>query len=469
MKIQSKLARRISLLLAVSMLLIAGCSAGPAKKESNEQQTLKVMFSDEGYFYQLYGDLFTMRNPNVEIEVVSTQSIYNGEVTDYEKAYKDFVEKEQPDILMLDSSYYETFVNEGQLLELDSLISGDKYNTDTIYPGLIDMLKEKGGGKLYGLAPSFYGNALFYNADLFAKYGIEVPQDGITWQGVLDLARRFPTDGDEKTRVYGFGEQYGGTNLENLASRIAGTEGLQSINPDTMKITVNTDGWKRAYKLALDGIESNALYNPKDGGFQGGTMEEYYQSQPFLMGRMAMTINGPYMLQNLKEASSAIKDYKPFQIGIVAGPVDPATPDQTRDAYMNRIFSIRAGSPNADAAWEFIKFVSGDEFAKIKSRTLNDGLLSRMGASREYNGVSLEPFYKLKPVFNNVPKNADKIPSDFYMQYYEISSRELGLVEKKSKSIDEALQTLEKEGQALLDKLVKEQANKKEDGTSGKE
>lgn len=458
-----------SLFLAVSILLVAGCSAGPAKKESNEQQSLKVMFSDESYFYQLYGDLFTMKHQNIDIEVINMQSLYNGEVTDYKKAFKDFVEKEQPDVLMLDSSNYETFVNDGQLMELDPLISEDKYATDTIYPGLIDMLKEKGGGKLYGLAPSFYGNALFYNADLFAKYGIEVPQDGITWQGVLDLARRFPTEGDEKTRVYGFGEQYGGTTLENLASRIAGTEGLQSINPDTMKITLNTDTWKRAYKLALDGLASNALYNPKDGGFQGGTMEEYYQSQPFLMGRMAMTIDGPYLLQNLKEAKAAIKDYKPFQIGVVAGPVDPAMPDQTRDAYLNRILAIRAGSPNVDAAWEFIKFVNGDEFAKIKSRTLNDGLLARMGTSTEYNGVSLEPFYKLKPVFDSTQANADKIPGDFYMQFQPIASRELELVEKKSKSIDEALQAIEQEGQVLLDKLVKEQADKKESETGDKE
>ncbi|MEK5478122.1 extracellular solute-binding protein [Paenibacillus sp. FSL R5-0407] len=451
-----------SLFLTISLLLVAGCSAGPAAKEKETQQSLKVMFGDEGYFYQTYGDLFAMKYPNIDIEVVSTNSLYNGEQTDMDKAFSDFVEKEQPDVIMMDNNNFEKFTSEGKLMELDTLIDKDKYSTDTIFPGLLEMLKEKGGGKLYGLAPSFYGSVIYYNADLFAKYGVEVPHDGMTWQEILETARRFPADGDEKTRIYGYGEQYGGTTLENLASRIASTQGLKAINPDTMKITLDTDSWKQTYKLAQDALASNAIYNPKDGGFQGGTMEEYYQSQPFLMGRMAMTVDGVYFLQNLKQAKSSIKDYKPFQIGIAAGPADPSNPDTSRDIYLGRIFGIRANSPNVDAAWEFMKFVNGDEYAKIKSRTMNDGVLSRMGMSKEYDGVSLDAFYKLKPSPEDTYRNMEKVPNDFYTQYYPIVSKEIGLVESKSKSVDEALKAIQQEGQVILDKAVKEQASKKD-------
>ena len=91
---------------------------------------------------------------------------------------------------------------------MDTYIEKDKYNLEGIYPGLIDMLKEIGGSKLYGLSPSFYGNAVLYNKDLFNKYGVDLPHDGMSWQDILDLARRFPTEGDEKTRVYGYGDNY---------------------------------------------------------------------------------------------------------------------------------------------------------------------------------------------------------------------------------------------------------------------
>lgn len=451
--------------LALCVLLLAGCMSG-TKNEVAQQSTIKVMFHDESYFFQQYGDLFSMKHPNINIEVVSTQGIYSGENTDYEKAFEELVEKEQPDVVMLNTGNFEKFATSGKLQELDTLIERDKYDIETIYPGLLDLLKETGEGKLYGMAPSFYGNVIYYNADLFEKYGVDLPHDGMTWQEIIDTARRFPTEGDEKTRVYGYGNQYGGLSLEHLASSIATTQGLQAINPDTLKITLNTDSWKQAYKMAMDATESDALYNPENNGFTGGTMEEYYQSQVFLMGRLAMTTESSYMLQSLKEAKNVIKDYKPFKVGMVAGPVDPATPDKTRNLYFSEVFSIRANSANTDAAWEFIKFINGTEYAKVKSRTMNNGLLSRMGFSNEFDGHNLDVFYKLKPTFDNNSRNMDKIPMDFYAQYQPILDREIALVKDKSKSIDEALKAIEEEGQVILDQAVKNQADKKASGNS---
>ncbi|RRJ67643.1 extracellular solute-binding protein [Paenibacillus oralis] len=466
---KSKLVHK-ALLVLLCGVVFAGCSSAPAK-ETGQRSSFKIMYADESYFFQQYGDLFAMQYPNIDIEVVSMNSIYSGDNQDYDKAFADFVEKEQPDVLMLGTDNYEKYATAGKLQELDTLIERDKYDTGSIYPALLEILKEKGGGKLYGLAPSFYGSALYYNADLFAKYGVEVPHDGMTWQEIIDTARRFPTDGDEKTRVYGFGNDYG-MSMGNLASAIAGTQGLKYINTDTMKITLNTDSWKQAYKLAKDAVDSGTIYNPKDGGFRSGTLEEYYQSQAFLMGRMAMTTSNSYLLRNIKDAKNTLKDYKPFQVGIVAGPVDPAEPDKSRDIYFNELFAIRANSPNADAAWEFLKFVNGEPFAKIKSRSLNNGLLSRMGNSKEYDGVNLDVFYKLKPNLDGASSlDNDKIPRKFHSQYQSIVDRELKLVEENKKSIEEALQTMEQEGQTVLDKTVKDEAAKKngEQGDDGSE
>ncbi|TYA11309.1 extracellular solute-binding protein [Paenibacillus faecis] len=455
---------RKALVLFLCGVVFGGCSSAPAK-EAEQRSSFKIMYMDdmdESSFFQQYCDLFTMQHPNIDIEVVSPFSIFREEVQDYNKAFADLVEKEQPDVVLLRMDTYEKFAAEGKLLDLNTLIERDKYDLKGIYPALIEILKEKGGGKLYGLSPSFYGSALFYNADLFAKYGVEVPHDGMTWQEIIDTARRFPTDGDEKTRVYGLGSGDGGMSLESLASAIAGTQGLKYINTDTMKITLNTDAWKQVYKLAKDAIDSGTIYNPMDGGFQGGTIEAYYQSQPFLMGRMAMTSGSAYLLRSMKEAKSTLKDYKPFQVGVIAGPVDPAEPETTRDIDINEIFTIRANSPNLDAAWEFLKFVNGEKFAKVKSRSMNNGFLSHMGIAKEYDGVNLDVFYKLKPSLDGASSlDNDKIPRDFYAQYQPIVDRELKLVEEKKKSIEEALQTIEQEGQVVLDKAVKEEAAKK--------
>ncbi|MED4954109.1 extracellular solute-binding protein [Paenibacillus macerans] len=453
------------MLVMICGLLFAGCAGGPAKQEA-QTSTLKVMFWDESYFFSQYGDMFAMKNPNIEIEVANTQSIYNDEEKDYDKAFAKFVEKEQPDIILLNSNKnYEKFASEGKLMDLDTLIAKDKYDISTIYPALIDLLKEKGGGKLYGLTSSFNVNAIYYNADLFAKYGVEPPHDGMTWQEIIDTARRFPTDGDKDSRIYGYGARYGKA-FDELASSIAMTQGLQVLNPDTKKMTINSDSWKKVFQLALDGVKSKAIYDPGDDGFSSGTMEEYYKSQPFIMGRMAMTIDGTNLLQNLKDAKNSVRDYKPFQIGIVAGPVDPALPDSTREVSFNEIFAIRSDSPNADAAWEFLKFINSEEFAKVKSRTLNNGLMSRMGVVKDYEGQSLDAFYKLKPADSSDGyMGISDAPNSFYGQFQQIKDRELDPVQKGSKSLDEALEKIQADGQVALDKAYQEEeAQKKKDG-----
>lgn len=448
-----------ALLLLLCGVLFTGCSSTP-NKEKELRSSLKIMYMDAGYFATQYGDVFSSKYPNIDVEVVSTSSIYQGNTQDFNKALADLIEKEQPDVVSLSMDEYEKFAAEGKLMELDTLIQRDKYDIASIYPALIDILKDKGEGKLFGLAPSFYGNALFYNADLFAKHGVDIPQDGITWKEILDLARRFPTDGDEKTRIYGFGNDYS-MSMDNLASTIAATQGLKSINTDTMKITLNTDSWKQAYQLAKEAIDAGVIYNPKDGGFQGGNIEDFYQSQLFVMGRTAMTTGNAYSLSVMKSAKDAMKDYKPFQVGIVAGPVDPAEPDKSRNIKFNEVFAIRANSPNADAAWEFIKYVNGEDFAKVKSKSLNNGLMSRMGYSKEFEGVSLDVFYKLQPKLEGaVSKDMSKIPQSFYAQYQPIADREMKLVQDNKKSMEEALNTIEQEGQVVLDKAIKDEASK---------
>lgn len=456
-------------LVLLACTLFAGCAARPVQ-ETEQRSNLKVMYSHETSFAQKYGDMFAMNHPNLEIEVVDMQRAYRDRATtglSRDEAIAALIEQEQPDVLHLALEQYADYAAEGKLMQLDPLIERDKYDTGSIYPGLLETLREQGGGKLYGLSPYFRGRALFYNADLFAKYGIETPHDGMTWQEIFDTARRFPTDGGEDTRVYGFGSGDYGMSMKDLVSSIADTHGLKYLDPKTMKMTLNTESWKQAYQLAKQAVDSGAIHNPKNGGFSSGSMEDYYMSQPFVIGRMAMTVGSPYLLYDIKDAKGQVKDYKPFQIGIAAGPVDPAEPNKSRSIHFDEIYAIRANSPNADAAWEFLKFVNGEEYAKVKSRTIDTAVLSRMVGNREYDGVSLEAFYKLKPDLDgNRAQDEAKIPNDFYDPYQQIVDREIKLVEENKKSIEEALQIIEQESQAVLDKAVKVESTKKKGAES---
>ncbi|GGH33401.1 hypothetical protein GCM10008013_38480 [Paenibacillus segetis] len=409
----------------------------------------------ESSFNLQYGDMFAMKYPNIEFEVVSSQDLrLNTGTEDYYNKMNKFIEEEQPDVLILDNSSYETLMSRGMLLEMDPLIKRDNYDTQGIYSAVLDILKEKGTGKLYGLSPNFETSVVYYNVDLFNKYGIELPHDGMSWQEIMDVARLFPTDGDEDNRVYGFSIGNSPLSISYLAAfMFAETQGLQPLNKNAMKVTVNTETWTEMFKLALDVKKSGTLYEPSVGSL-GGSME----SSPFFKGRVAMTTEGPYLLQQFKESQKTVEGINPFQLGIVSGPVDPKEPEMTRNISLREITSIAMNSGNSDAAWEFIKYINGEEFAKAKSRLVNGTLLSRTGFIKEINGLSLDSFYKLKPILSE-SSGSSGIPSSLF----EIMEREMKLVQENKKSLDEAMNTIQTEGQAALDKEHKEaELNKKE-------
>jgi multiple sugar transport system substrate-binding protein len=449
-------------------LLLAGCTTPSAQNNKDTKRVLKVMYWNESYFLQQYGELFSVQYPNTEIQVVGTDLLYNqtdedGNAINHDKAYSDLVEKEKPDVLLLDSNLFPKYATEGKLAELGAMVDRDKYDLTTYSQGILESLKEKGEGKLYGLSPAFRSNAIFYNVDLFKKHGVELPHDGMTWQEIMDLARRFPTDGSKEDRIYGFAlDQSRNLNtVGSLALNFGDTAGINLLNGKTKKVTMDTESWTNIFKLAVDSASSNTIFNPNTEDYSNiTTNEEYYATQPFHMGRVAITVQTNEFLQDVNEVSKNSKNYKPFELGIAAGPVDQANPTKTNGAYLNEIFAISAGSPNMEAAWDFIKFANGESFAKVKGKSLNIGLLAREGISKDYNGISLEAFYKLKP---EMPSDFGEnlIPSSFYEPYHIILKRETGLLQDNKKTVEEALKVIQTEGQVALDQAFKDEETKK--------
>ena len=63
--------------LLACMLLIAACSDNSAMSlKEDEKAVVKIMYWNEQMFFQEYGNLFNVKFPNVEIEVVSSQPLY---------------------------------------------------------------------------------------------------------------------------------------------------------------------------------------------------------------------------------------------------------------------------------------------------------------------------------------------------------------------------------------------------------
>ncbi|MCM3699803.1 ABC transporter substrate-binding protein [Paenibacillus macerans] len=446
------------LLIGLLMIGLAGCTSSPAANTVK----LKVMTYDKEnrYFNNQYGDMFHAENGSIKIQLVRPKSVeLEKTASNYVEALEQSIEQDQLDVLYLSIDDYNRLSAAGFLLDLEPLAVRDHYNIDTIYPSITSFLREQGGGKLYGFAPTFQRQVIFYNIDLFEQYGIEPPHDGMTWQEMLDLAGRFPTDGDEQSRIYG-GFTCFGLNKENpldeLGTRIGLSMGLKAVNLDTMQVTMDTEGWKQAYEQAQAALSTNTLHK---GEFNAD--EDFDGQQLFAKGRQAMLIDDEpswaySVLDYIKSGKSGVK---PFRVGMVVGPVDPSNQEITRDLNLGNdyVYAIRASSSNIDAAWELLKFMQGDDVASKLARRPDHGIPSRMGQTSDYYGINLDGFYHLTSLplghYYDDP-DSSMITDEFKEKYGEIVFRELTQVERSQKSLIDALQSIQREAQVALDEAI---------------
>jgi len=446
--------------VVIASALLAGCSFSGNEETSSTPQALKVMYHSEDGFYRDYGMLFSTAYPGIDISVVSTKSIYrsnsgeNGEEVDYEKAKQELIDKEKPDILLINTSEYEKMAQEGKFIDLEPFIAKDKFDTSGIVPGLIDYMKEIGGGQLYGLPSSFNSQVLFYNKTLFDKFNIPYPTDSMTWNEVIQLARQFPTDGEDEDRIYGLKAGYSGS-LSELSQLIAGSESLSYVNPATKTMTINSAGWKNAVQTAHDAIKSDALYFEAKNNMSYSDRNEYLLNNPFTGNRVAMSLEYSYLIRELKEAANyyskeegkVAKDWD-----IVTVPVSPQMPDQSSGTWYNNIFAISKDAPNAEAAWKLISYISGEEHARVKSKVaFNNGFPIHTKFIKDEEGRNFAAFYKLKPVKPAVNYiEMEKLPKQFGVIFYADMEEQFKAIQDGNKSVDEALDLLQSKGEELL-------------------
>ncbi|MDQ1909001.1 extracellular solute-binding protein [Paenibacillus sp. GD4] len=126
-------------------------------------------------------------------------------------------------------------------VELDGDITDlvKKYNFDLnrFEPSIIDGLRKVGEGKLPGLPFRTNTLGLFYNKDIFDRFGIPYLKDGMTWDEIYDTAKQLTRE-DSGVQYRGFGIRTLGQLLQlNQLSH-------PLLDPATRKSTVNNDAWK---------------------------------------------------------------------------------------------------------------------------------------------------------------------------------------------------------------------------------
>jgi multiple sugar transport system substrate-binding protein len=207
------------------------------KIEITEPVTVKIQVSPnyltEDQVKQYIGDPTKKKYPNISVEVLNFAPNL--------KSLQDMLAKgEKSDMLVTSSVVMDPMRTVGLAMNIEPLIKAANIDLGRYEPGSLQAVKTASGGEYLSALPYANNlNALFYNKDIFDKFGVSYPKDGMTWDDAAELAKKV-------TRNEG-GVQYHGLHPDSTY-RPAGQMGIGFVDPKTMKAALNTDKWKRVFE-----------------------------------------------------------------------------------------------------------------------------------------------------------------------------------------------------------------------------
>jgi multiple sugar transport system substrate-binding protein len=315
---------KISAGLAVGALALAACSSGGASGDDG---------GDGGQEVTFWGNWTGEQATQIETQVEA----FNASQDTYVVTYQPQEEVEAklltaiagggvPDVVLWDRFQTSVYASKGALMALDDLIAEDSVDTSMFYEAALNELTYD--GTVYGIPLTVDNRSLFYNADLLAEAGLEPPTN---WAELADAAEALTVrEGDSLVRS-GFALSDVG-----LFSMWLGQAGGQMVSDDG-QAAFNTPEGLAVLEQWDDLMNNRGVY---DLGFAEGT-------DGFAEGTVAMAYNGPWTLATY----DAIED---LNYGIVAAPAGPNGDQASGLGGFGMI--IPEGAPNAEGAWEFIKW-----------------------------------------------------------------------------------------------------------------
>ncbi|WP_239617330.1 ABC transporter substrate-binding protein [Cohnella mopanensis] len=465
--------------LTLSLLVptLAACNTTKGK-DSETRHTLRVgtMYGskqDETWFRQQFTDIFEFTHSNIDIEVVPAIDYSEMQFEDQSK------QREQPDplekvkaimtgsnpvdVMIFDMSMLNQLVNENMLKQLDPMLKENKMDTTEFVPAVIDGIKDAGNGFLYALTPTFTPSALYYNKKIFTSAGVNFPTDGMSWEQVFTLAKRLKS-GSGKDAIFGFSfNQWGaGDSYWDMQTYAAPLQ-MRVFDDKAETMTVNTPQWESVWKTMSDLYNDHVTPRQEDMQYDQpqseNTFYNPFQGRLFLNGKVAMSV-GDYSLineiQQLNDNSEKLKMEK-LDWDVVTMPYHIGKEDIGGNVYLSSLSGINVKAANPDDAWEFVKFMNGKDWAKLKSRSTYE-LSARKDFVKVRDGMSynVEAFTKMKPApqLNSTLKDQELYREKPNLQMVsELGNRAYAEVIQGKKTVKEALAQWETKGNDLLQKI----------------
>lgn len=241
-----------------------------------------------------------------------------------------------PDVVTLNDPYVASFSAQGTLTDLtDMIAASDVIDPKLYYSG--PMATSNWDGHLYTVPRDTNTLALYYNADMFRKHGLDPDHPPKTWSELRKAATALTGDG-----VYGLGFS------ANMAS-----DGVFHFLPflfqaggslshlDAPEAVEALQFWT---DLVQSGVVSRDVVNQR----------QYEVASVFMSGGNAMAIGGPWELPRMETDAN-------FDWRVAVLPVHDKV-QKPASALGGYHYAIPTGARNVKGAFKFIEFMSNPEF-----------------------------------------------------------------------------------------------------------
>ncbi len=345
---------------------------------------------------------FEKQNPDIKVklEQLPTKSIW--EVVEVKLGSKEST----PDVLFTDSPLVTAYVTKGYLEPLSKYFSSEELAQ------YVDVCREYGSvdGTLYAAPLVNSSQVLYYNTKMFDDAGIprlsKDPADRLTWEEVVELAKKLTIDKDNdgNPEVFGLGISQISRPYQMLT--MPESYGGKAIGEGGMSVSgvLTDEAWLKAGQFIYD-IFNVEKVSPK--GVSASDMLAYFPSE-----KIAMLIGPDYNHLAYSKTDMAW-DYAPYPYFADGVPVTPTG---------SWSLGVNKSSKNKEAAIRLIKFLTLtpgciDWFNMDGHLPSNKATLEYINAEPKYNEWPFDIFQLI-----NFESNNTAIPRPSSAGYLEYES-----------------------------------------------
>lgn len=384
---KKKIAISCIALMCASMVLSACASGGNSSEPKNGK--VKVRFAswdvaEDIDKQQILVDKFNESHDDIEVVLEAYGRDFDTKIS------AGMGSKDAPDLMYMWNypAYYEG------LEPLDSYIEkeGEDFKKN-YYSALWDYNSIE--GNIYGMPVGFTTHALFYNKDLFEEAGVDLPGENFTWDDLRATAKTI----SEKTNAKGFAFQMK-PDPYDFEMYLWSNGTAYCDEKGDMKGKIDSEGSQEVFKMFQDMAKEEIAAVTEGNG-----------TDEFRVGQVAMYIYGSWSINSLNEDN--------MNYGITKLPNFGSKPSVS--ILSSSGIAMSKDSKNKDAAWEFMKYWTGEEANKARIGLELPVLETVIESEKIMDDSTYAPFYEM------LKQSAGYTPASFIQKNWSEVSENLSL------------------------------------------